>query len=62
MKRYNKGNEAVQALKAGQVDCVIIDSQPAEKFVEKNDDLKILEEDFVNEEYAICLKKEMPNC
>ncbi len=57
VKRYNKGNEAVQALKAGQVDCVIIDSQPAEKFVEKNDDLKILEEDFVNEEYAICLKK-----
>lgn len=57
VKRYNKGSEAVQALKAGQVDCVIIDSQPAEKFVEKNDDLKILEEDFVNEEYAICLKK-----
>lgn len=58
VERYDKGSEAVQALKAGQIDCVIIDSQPAEKFVEKNDDLKILEEPFVEEEYAICLKKD----
>lgn len=57
VKRYSKGSEAVQALKAGQIDCVIIDSQPAEKFVEKNDDLKILDEPFTKEEYAICLKK-----
>ncbi len=58
VKRYNKGSEAVQALKAGQIDCVIIDSQPAQKFIEKNDDLKILDETFVEEEYAICLKKD----
>lgn len=57
VKRYSKGSEAVQALKAGQIDCVIIDSQPAKKFVEKNDDLKILDEEFVEEKYAICLKK-----
>ena len=54
---YSKGSEAVQALKAGQIDCVIIDSQPAQKFVENNDDLKILDEPFEEEEYAICLKK-----
>ena len=53
----SKGSEAVQALKAGQIDCVIIDSQPAQKFVENNDDLKILDEPFEEEEYAICLKK-----
>lgn len=57
VKRFSKGSEAIQALKADQVDCVIIDSQPAQKFVEKNDDLKILDEEFVAEEYAICLKK-----
>lgn len=57
VKRYNKGSEAVQALKAGQIDCVIIDSQPAKKFVEKNDDLKILDESFIEEKYAISLKK-----
>ena len=55
--RYSKGSEAVQALKAGQIDCVIIDSQPAQKFAENNDDLKILDEPFEEEEYAICLKK-----
>ena len=57
VERYNKGSEAVQALKAGQIDCVIIDSQPAAKFAENNDDLKILDEPFEEEEYAICLKK-----
>ena len=57
VKRYSKGSEAVQALKAGQMYCVIIDSQPAQKFVEKNDDLKMLDEEFVEEDYAICLKK-----
>lgn len=59
VERYNKGSEAIQALLAGQVDCVIIDSQPAAKFVEKNaDDLKILDDPFVQEEYAICMKKD----
>ncbi len=57
VKRYSKGSEAVQALMAGQIDCVIIDSQPAQKFVENADGLKILDEPFVEEEYAICLKK-----
>ncbi len=58
VERYSKGSEAVQALKAGQVDCVIIDSQPAQKFVEANDDLKILDDPFVDEQYAICLAKD----
>ena len=57
VKRYSKGSEAIQALMAGQIDCVIIDSQPAQKFVENADGLKILDEPFVEEEYAICLKK-----
>ena len=59
IERYNKGSEAVQALLAGQVDCVIIDSEPAAKFVEKNpDELQILDEPFADEEYAICLSKD----
>ena len=41
VERYNKGADAIQALKTGKIDCVIIDQQPAEAFVEKNDDLKI---------------------
>ena len=58
IERYNKGNDAIMALKQGKIDCVIIDSQPAAKFVEKNDDLEILEEDFALEEYAIAISKD----
>ena len=57
VQRYSKGSEAILALKKGQLDCVIIDSQPAAKFVELNDDLMILDEPLTEEEYAICLKK-----
>ena len=53
VERYNKGSDAIQALKTGKIDCVIIDKQPAEAFVEKNDDLKILDDTFDAEEYAI---------
>ena len=58
IERYNKGNDAVQALKQGKIDCVIIDEQPAKAFVEKNDDLKILDDTFDAEEYAICIAKD----
>lgn len=58
VKQYNKGADAVQALKQGKIDAVIIDQQPAKAFVEKNDDLKILEEDFRIEEYAIAIAKD----
>jgi len=56
--RFNKGTDAVQALKQGKVDCVIIDEQPAKAFVEKNPELSILEEEFAIEDYAICVAKD----
>ena len=58
IERYNKGADAIQALKQGKVDCVIIDEQPALAFCEKNSDLTILEEEFALEEYAICISKD----
>lgn len=57
VKRYNKGSQAVQALKKGQIDCVVIDTEPAKKFVELNDDLKMIEGQFDDEQYAIAMKK-----
>lgn len=57
MERYNKGFEAVQALGQGKIDAVIIDGQPAEKFVEEAKGLKILDEAFTKEAYAIAIKK-----
>ena len=58
IERYNKGADAVQALKQGKIDCVIIDEQPALAFVEKNPELEILDEEFAVEEYAICVAKD----
>lgn len=57
IERYNKGADAVQSLKQGKIDCVIIDAEPAKVFVDKNDDIKILDEAFADEEYAICIDK-----
>lgn len=57
VERYNKMADAVQALKQNKIDCVIIDEQPALTVAKDNSDLKILEEEFVSEEYVICIAK-----
>lgn len=57
IEKYNKGADAIMALKQGKIECVIIDELPALKFVENNTDLSILEEEFTLEEYAICVAK-----
>ena len=58
IERYNKGFEAVEALLKGKIDAVIIDDQPAQTFVEESEGLKILETEYVEEEYALCFKKD----
>ena len=58
VERYNKGFEAVQALIQGKVDAVIIDNEPAKVFVEQNEGIKIIDEAFTYEEYAIAVKKD----
>ena len=59
VQRYNTGAEAVEALKSGKVDCVIIDNEPAKSFVEANEGIHILEGDneYAVEDYAICVTK-----
>ena len=57
VERFSKGADAVLALTQNKVDAVVIDNEPAKKFVEQNKGTKILEEPFENEDYAICLKK-----
>ena len=56
--RFDNGAMATQALVSGKIDCVIIDNQPAKKYVEANDGLKILETAFAEEDYAICFNKD----
>ena len=50
---YDTGMTAVQALLNGQVDCVIIDSAPAEEFAKTNPGLTILETEYAVESYGI---------
>ncbi len=57
VERFSKGADAVLALTQNKVDAVVIDNEPAKKFVEQNKGTKILDEPFENEDYAICLKK-----
>lgn len=56
--RYSKGAEAVQALLTGKVDCVVIDNEPAKSFVAENEGLKILETEYIEEQYAIAISKD----
>ena len=55
---YTNGATAVQALVDGKVDCVVIDSQPAEEYVKANAGLVILDTAYVTEEYAIGVSKD----
>jgi len=54
---YDNGAMAVEALKGGQVDCVIIDNEPAKAFVAANEGLEILDGEWVVEDYAIGVQK-----
>ena len=58
VERYNKGMEAVQALSQGKIDAVIIDREPAKVFVSENEGIKMLDEEFTVEEYAIAIAKD----
>lgn len=55
---YTNGATAVQALVDGKVDCVVIDNEPAQKYVEANAGLVILETPFITEDYAIGISKD----
>lgn len=54
---YDNGATAVQALVNGQVDCVVIDNEPAKAFVAANAGLTILDTAYADEDYAIALAK-----
>ncbi|MCI9591432.1 MAG: basic amino acid ABC transporter substrate-binding protein [Lachnospiraceae bacterium] len=57
VERYNKGFEAVQALLQDKIDAVVIDSAPANVFVEQSQGLKVCDEAMSQEEYAIAVAK-----
>ena len=56
---FKKGTEAIMELVNGKCDVVVIDSATAEKYVNDNEGLKIVEDNdaFEAEEYGIAVKK-----
>ena len=57
---YTNGAMAIEALKAGKVDAVVIDNEPAKQFVAVNEGLKILDTEYIVENYAIGISKDNP--
>ena len=57
VERYSKGMEAVQALTQSKVDAVIIGGETAKQYVKEVPGLRILDESYTDEEYAIAVQK-----
>ena len=55
---YPNGAMAIEALKGGKVDAVVIDNEPAKAFVQANAGLKILDTEYIVENYAIGISKD----
>ena len=58
VKQYKDGPSAVAALLAGQVNCVVIDNEPAKNLVAANAGLKLLETAYTEEQYAAAINKD----
>lgn len=58
IKRFNKGIDAVKALRKGVIDAVMIDDAPAKVFADQFDDVEILSEPYAEEEYGIAVNKD----
>ena len=58
VKQFNNGSLAVAALLNGQVDCVVIDNEPAKNFVAANQGLTILDTAYAEEDYAAAIAKD----
>lgn len=61
VKRFKKGADAILELKNGGVDAVVIDANPAKRFVEANEDvLTCFADNSSTEQYAIAVCKDSP--
>ena len=58
VKPFATAAEAVKFLQNGKIDAVIVDEETAESFVEKNDKIGILDENFADERYAVAIAKD----
>ncbi|MCQ2416682.1 MAG: transporter substrate-binding domain-containing protein [Oscillospiraceae bacterium] len=52
---YEKAADAIQSLKQGKIDAVIVDLETAQAFVDVNPNIVMLDEQFPEEKYAIAI-------
>lgn len=55
--QFNKGAMAVAELSAGKIDAVVLDEEPAKKIVANYEGVEIIEASFIDENYALAVKK-----
>lgn len=60
VQRFNKGRDAVLALREGTLDAVMLDDAPANVFVKEFGDIMVLDEPYADEEYGIAVGKDNP--
>ncbi len=58
VKSFKKTTDAATALVNKQIDCIILDNEPAKAIVEKNEGLMILDTEYSVEDYAIAIAKD----
>ena len=58
VKAFAKTTDAAQALVNKQIDCILLDNEPAKAIVANNTGLKILDTEYAVEDYAIAIAKE----
>ena len=55
--QFDKGALAVAELKLGKIDAVVLDEEPAKKMINNYPGIKMIEAPFINENYALAVKK-----
>lgn len=55
--QYSKFLQAAEDLKNDKIDCIMMDSLPAEKLVKANKNFKILDKEVFTDKYALAVKK-----
>ena len=55
---FKDNTDAIQNLLDGTVDCLIMDKAPAEAFEKDNSIIKVLNDNYIEESYVVCVSKD----
>lgn len=58
IQKFNTAPDSILALKSRKVEAVVLDYETAKNYAARNQDLKLIQSDAENEEYAIAMRKD----